>query len=70
MSATDKKNGRAEAAEKSCKTRHLATRIVALRDRFTLTPCRFAPKIQWVLTGDCLVGLVAAVVILVAWRWA
>lgn len=65
--ATQKKNGRTEAAKKSSKTRQLATRIVALHDRLTLALCRFMPKFSWALSADGVLALLVAAVAGFAW---
>lgn len=65
--ATKKKNGRTEAAEKSSKTRQLATRIVAFHDRLTLGMCRFMPRFSWALSADTVLALLIAVVAGFAW---
>ena len=62
-----KKNGRTEAAEKSSKTRQLATRIVALYDRLTLALCRIMPRFSWALSADTVLALLVAAVAVAAW---
>lgn len=61
--AAQKKNGRTEAAEKSSKTRQLATRIVAFHDRLTLGLCRFS----WTFSADTVLALLIAAVAGFAW---
>lgn len=61
--ATKKKNGRTEAAEKSSKTRQLATRIVALHDRLTLALRRFS----WTFSADTVLALLVAALACLAW---
>ena len=62
-----KKNGRTEAAEKSSKTRQLATRIVAFHDRLTLALCRFLPRFSWALSADSVLALLVAALACLAW---